>query len=55
MLGKTLGYTEIGIVFDDRRQAKLSYLSDAQNFAEHIRTYTNLPGLPDIPDDEKDD
>ena len=55
MLGRTLGYTEIGIVFDDRRQAKLSYLSDSQKFAEHIRTYTNLPGLPDIPDDDKDD
>ena len=54
MLGRTLGYAEIGIVFDDRRQAKLSYLSDAETFADHIRANTNLPGLPDTPDDETD-
>ena len=54
MLGRTLGYAEIGIVFDDRRQAKLSYLSDAKTFADHIRANTNLPGLPDTPDDETD-
>ena len=42
--GKTLGYGEVNIVFDDKRVAKLSYISEYQSFIDYISERTELPG-----------
>ena len=36
MFGKTLGYGEVSIVFDDKRVARLSYISEYQSFIDYI-------------------
>ena len=36
MFGKTLGYGEVNIVFDDKRVARLSHISEYQSFIDHI-------------------
>ena len=36
MFGKTLGYGEVNIVFDDKRVARLSYISEYQSFIDYI-------------------
>ncbi|PZC41463.1 MAG: hypothetical protein DK303_001476 [Chloroflexi bacterium] len=38
--GKTLGYGEVNIVFDDKRVAKLSYISEYQSFIDYITERT---------------
>ena len=42
--GKTLGYGEVNIVFDDKRVAKLPYISGYQSFIDYINERTELPG-----------
>ena len=44
--GKTLGYGEVNIIFDDKRVARLSYISAYQSFMDHINSKANLPGAP---------
>jgi len=44
--GRTLGYGEVNIIFDDKRVARLSYISDYQSFMDHINSNTDLPGAP---------
>ena len=44
IFGKTLGYGEVNIVFDDKRVAKLSYISEYQSFIDYINERTELPG-----------
>ena len=44
--GSTLGYGEVNIIFDDKRVARLSYISAYQSFMEHINSNTDLPGAP---------
>jgi len=44
MFGKTLGYGEVNIVFDDKRVAKLPYISGYQSFIDYINERTELPG-----------
>ena len=36
IFGKTLGYGEVNIVFDDKRVARLSYISEYQSFIDYI-------------------
>ena len=40
MFGKTLGYGEVSIVFDDKRVARLSYISEYQSFIDYINDRT---------------
>ena len=40
MFGKTLGYGEVSIVFDDKRVARLSYISEYQSFIDYINERT---------------
>ena len=40
MFGKTLGYGEVNIVFDDKRVARLSYISEYQSFIDYINERT---------------
>ena len=40
--GRTLGYGEVNIVFDDKRVAKLSYISEYQSFIDYITERTEL-------------
>ena len=54
MFGRTLGYGEINIVFDDSRLAKLSYIQDYDGFVEHIEAHADLPGLPEQESDTDD-
>ena len=54
MFGRTLGYGEINIVFDDSRLAILSYIQDYDGFGEHIEAHADLPGLPDHESDTDD-
>jgi hypothetical protein len=42
IFGKTLGYGEVNIVFDDKRVAKLSYISEYQSFIDYITERTEL-------------
>ena len=42
--GRTLGYGEVNIVFDDKRVAKLPYISEYQSFIDYINERTELPG-----------
>ena len=42
--GKTLGYGEVNIVFDDKRVARLPYISQYQSFIDYINERTELPG-----------
>ena len=42
MFGKTLGYGEVNIVFDDKRVARLSYISEYQSFIDYINERTGL-------------
>ena len=42
--GRTLGYVEVNIVFDDKRVAKLPYISEYQSFIDYINERTELPG-----------
>ena len=42
--GKTLGYGEVNIVFDDKRVARLPYISQYQSFIDYINARTELPG-----------
>ena len=42
--GKTLGYGEVNIVFDDKRVARLPYISEYQSFIDYINERTELPG-----------
>ena len=44
IFGKTLGYGEVNIVFDDKRVAKLSYISEYQSFIDYINERTGLSG-----------
>ena len=44
MFGKTLGYGEVNIVFDDKRVARLSYISEYQSFIDYINERTGLSG-----------
>jgi hypothetical protein len=44
MFGKTLGYGEVNIVFDDKRVARLSYISEYQAFIDYINERTGLSG-----------
>ena len=44
IFGKTLGYGEVNIVFDDKRVAKLPYISEYQSFIDYINERTELPG-----------
>jgi len=41
--GKTLGYGEVNIVFDDKRVARLPYISQYQSFIDYINERTELP------------
>lgn len=36
IFGKTLGYGEVNITFDDKRIARLSYISEYQSFIDYI-------------------
>ena len=47
MFGRTLGYGEINIIFDDKRLAKLSYIQDYNGFVQHLESHADLPGLPE--------
>lgn len=40
IFGKTLGYGEVNIVFDDKRVARLSYISEYQSFIDYINERT---------------
>ena len=42
IFGKTLGYGEVNIVFDDKRVARLSYISEYQSFIDYINERTGL-------------
>ena len=42
IFGRTLGYGEVNIVFDDKRVAKLSYISEYQSFIDYITERTEL-------------
>jgi len=42
--GRTLGYAEIGIIFDDKRMARLGYMANYGDFISHITDRTSLPG-----------
>jgi len=44
IFGKTLGYGEVNIVFDDKRVARLSYISEYQSFIDYINERTGLSG-----------
>ena len=44
MFGKTLGYGEVSIVFDDKRVARLSYISEYQSFIDYISERTEQQG-----------
>ena len=44
MFGKTLGYGEVNIVFDDKRVARLSYISEYQSFIDYINERTGQQG-----------
>ena len=44
MFGKTLGYGEVSIVFDDKRVARLSYISEYQSFIDYINERTGQQG-----------
>ena len=55
MFGRTLGYGEINIIFDDRRLAKLSYIQNYTEFTEHIENYADLPGIPEESDENDQD
>ena len=44
MFGKTLGYGEVNIVFDDKRVARLSYISEYQSFIDYIIERTGQQG-----------
>ena len=44
MFGKTLGYGEVSIVFDDKRVARLSYISEYQSFIDYIIERTGQQG-----------
>lgn len=43
--GKTLGYAEVQVVFEDQRVAKLSYIGNYQDFISHIESRTDLAGI----------
>ena len=47
MFGRTLGYGEINIIFNDSRLAKLSYIQDYHGFVEHLESHADQPGLPE--------
>ena len=49
MFGRTLGYGEINIIFDDKRLAKLSYIQNYTEFTDHIENYADLPGISEEP------
>ena len=51
--GRTLGYAEVGIIFDDKRMARLGYMADYGNFISHITDRTSLPGSSEDQDSEK--
>ena len=51
--GRTLGYAEIGIIFDDKRMARLGYMANYGEFISHITDRTSLPGSSDDQDSEK--
>tara|TARA_Y100001934_G_C12272065_1_gene735468 strand:+ start:115 stop:627 length:513 start_codon:yes stop_codon:yes gene_type:complete len=55
MFGRTLGYGEINIIFDDRRLAKLSYIQNYTEFTEHIENYADLPGISEESDENHQD
>ncbi len=44
IFGKTLGYGEVNIVFDDKRVARLSYISEYQSFIDYINERTGQQG-----------
>ena len=44
--GKSLGYAEVGVVFQNQQIAKLSYIGNYQDFMSHIESRTDLPGTP---------
>ena len=43
--GKTLGYAEVQVVFEDQRVAKLSYIGNYQDFMSYIESRTDLAGI----------
>ena len=55
MFGRTLGYGEINIIFDDRRLPKLSYIQNYTEFTEHIENYADLPGISEESDENHQD
>jgi uncharacterized membrane protein YdbT with pleckstrin-like domain len=56
MFGRTLGYGEINIIFDDKRLAKLSYIQDYNGFVQHLESHADLPGLPEEnPEEDNED
>jgi len=51
--GRTLGYAEVGIIFDDKRMARLGYMANYGDFISHITDRTSLPGSFEDQDSEK--
>ena len=51
--GRTLGYAEIGIIFDDKRMARLGYMANYGDFINHIAERTSLPGSSEDQNSEK--
>ena len=51
--GRTLGYAEIGIIFDDKRMARLGYMANYGDFISHIAERTSLPGSSEDQNSEK--
>ncbi|MEC9320773.1 MAG: hypothetical protein VX869_01175 [Chloroflexota bacterium] len=51
--GRTLGYAEVGIIFDDKRMARLGYMANYGDFISHITDRTSLPGSSEDQDSEK--
>jgi|TARA_B110000263_G_scaffold72968_1_gene63801 hypothetical protein len=43
--GRQLGYSEVQIVFKDKRVTKLSYISNYEALISHIESRTDLPGI----------
>ena len=51
--GRTLGYAEVGIIFDDKRMARLGYMANYGDFISHITDRTSLPGSSEDQNSEK--
>ena len=45
--GRTLGYAEVGITFNDNRMARLAYMSDYSEFMSHISESPNFHTIED--------